>query len=234
MYRLDPSMPTSREYARFRNRMVDEQLVKRGINDRRVLDAMRVMPRHLFVPEEFKRQAYEDRPVPIGEGQTISQPYIVAFMTERLRLKPHHSVLEIGTGSGYQTAILCHLSHYVYSVERVSRLADQAGGRIGDLGYNNIEIYVGDGSQGLPDQATFDRIMVTAAVPRLPNVLCTQLDKHGGQMILPIGDEELQELTLVTRRGERFSSRTLLRCRFVPLVGRYGFDSDVSGHQQFI
>ncbi|MCY3917163.1 MAG: protein-L-isoaspartate(D-aspartate) O-methyltransferase [Chloroflexi bacterium] len=227
-------MPTSREYARFRNRMIDEQLVKRGINDRRVLDAMRVMPRHLFVPEEFKRQAYEDRPVPIGEGQTISQPYIVAFMTERLRLKPHHSVLEIGTGSGYQTAILCHLSHYVYSVERVSRLADQAGGRIGDLGYNNIEIYVGDGSQGLPDQATFDRIMVTAAVPRLPNVLCAQLDKHGGQMILPIGDEELQELTLVTRRGERFSSRTLLRCRFVPLVGRYGFDSDVSGHQQFI
>lgn len=214
--------------------MVDEQLVKRGINDRRVLDAMRVMPRHLFVPEEFKRQAYDDRPVPIGEGQTISQPYIVAFMTERLRLKPHHSVLEIGTGSGYQTAILCHLSHYVYSVERVSRLADQAGGRIGDLGYNNIEIYVGDGSQGLPDQATFDRIMVTAAVPRLPNVLCTQLDKHGGQMILPIGDEELQELTLVTRRGERFSSRTLLRCRFVPLVGRYGFDSDVRGHQQFI
>lgn len=227
-------MPTSREYARYRNRMVDEQLVKRGINDRRVLDAMRVMPRHLFVPEEFKQQAYDDRPVPIGEGQTISQPYIVAFMTERLRLKPHHSVLEIGTGSGYQTAILCHLSHYVYSIERVSWLADQAGGRIGDLGYNNIEIYVGDGSQGLPDQATFDRIMVTAAVPRLPNVLCTQLDKHGGQMILPIGDEELQELTLVTRRGERFSSRTLLRCRFVPLIGRYGFDSDVRGHQQFI
>lgn len=214
--------------------MVDEQLVKRGINDRRVLDAMRVMPRHIFVPEEFKPQAYEDRPVPIGEGQTISQPYIVAFMTERLRLKPHHSVLEIGTGSGYQTAVLCHLSHYVYSVERVSRLADQAGERIGDLGYNNIEIYVGDGSQGLPDQATFDRIMVTAAVPRLPNVLCTQLDKHGGQMILPIGDAELQELTLVTRRGDRFNSRTLLRCRFVPLIGRYGFDSDIGGEQHFI
>ncbi|MDE2750196.1 MAG: protein-L-isoaspartate(D-aspartate) O-methyltransferase [Chloroflexota bacterium] len=226
-------MPTSREYARWRNRMVDEQLVKRGINDRRVLDAMRVMPRHVFLPEEFKPQAYEDRPAPIGEGQTISQPYIVAFMTERLRLKPHHTVLEIGTGSGYQTAILCHLCHYVYSVERVSRLADQAGGRIGDLGYNNIEIYVGDGSQGLPDQATFDRIMVTAAVPRLPNVLCGQLDKHGGQMILPIGDEELQELTLVTRRGERFASRTLLRCRFVPLIGRFGFDDDVNS-QAFI
>ena len=227
-------MPTSREYARWRNRMVDEQLVKRGINDRRVLDAMRVMPRHVFVPEEFKPQAYEDRPVPIGEGQTISQPYIVAFMTERLRLKPHHNVLEIGTGSGYQTAILCHLSHYVYSIERVGRLADHAGERIGDLGYNNIEIYVGDGSQGLPDQATFDRIMVTAAVPRLPNVLCTQLDKHGGQMILPIGDEELQELTLVTRRGERFTSRTLLRCRFVPLIGRYGFDSDIGNQRQIM
>ena len=227
-------MPTSREYARWRNRMVDEQLVKRGINDRRVLDAMRVMPRHVFVPEEFKPQAYEDRPVPIGEGQTISQPYIVAFMTERLRLKPHHNVLEIGTGSGYQTAILCHLSHYVYSIERVGRLADHAGERIGDLGYNNIEIYVGDGSQGLPDQATFDRIMVTAAVPRLPNVLCTQLDKHGGQMILPIGDEELQELTLVTRRGERFTSRTLLRCRFVPLIGRYGFDSDIGNRRQIM
>lgn len=227
-------MPSSREYARWRNRMVDEQLVKRGINDRRVLDAMRVMPRHAFLSEEFKPQAYEDRPAPIGEGQTISQPYIVAFMTERLRLKPHHTVLEIGTGSGYQTAILCHLSHFVYSIERVSRLADQAGERIGDLGYNNIEIYVGDGSQGLPDQATFDRIMVTAAVPRLPNVLCSQLDKHGGHMILPIGDEELQELTLVTRRGDRFSSRTLLRCRFVPLIGRYGFDNDISDEQQII
>ena len=221
-------MPTSREYARLRNRMVDEQLVKRGINDRRVLDAMRVMPRHQFVPEEFKTQAYEDRPLPIGEGQTISQPYIVAFMTERLRLKPHQTALEIGTGSGYQTAILCHLTHYVFSVERVGRLAEQAGERIGDLGYNNLDIYVGDGSQGLPDQATFDRIMVTAAVPRLPNVLCTQLDKHGGQMILPIGDEHLQELKLVTRRGERFTSRTLLRCRFVPLIGRYGFDSDIN------
>ena len=174
-------MPSTREYARWRKRMVDEQLMKRGINDRRVLDALRVMPRHAFVPEEFKTQAYEDRPVPIGGGQTISQPYIVAFMTERLRLKPHHTVLEIGTGSGYQTAILCHLCHFVYSVERVSRLADQAGGRIGDLGYNNIEIYVGDGSQGLPDQAAFDRIMVTAAVPRLPKVLCSQLDKQAAR-----------------------------------------------------
>ena len=130
------------------------------------------------------RKPTKTAPSPLAADRTISQPYIVAFMTERLRLKPHHTVLEIGTGSGYQTAILCHLCHYVYSVERVSRLADQAGGRIGDLGYNNIEIYVGDGSQGLPDQAAFDRIMVTAAVPRLPRVLCSQLDKQGGQMIL--------------------------------------------------
>ena len=138
---------------------------------------------------------------------------------------PNHTVLEIGTGSGYQTTILCHLASAVYSIERVSRLADQAGERIGDLGYNNVEIYVGDGSQGLPDQATFDRIMVTAAVPRLPKVLCTQLQSNGGQMILPIGDEEMQELKLVTRRGERFTARTLLHCRFVPLIGRYGFDT---------
>ncbi len=220
-------MPTSKEYGRLRKRMVAEQLRERGISDRRVLDAMAVLPRHQFVPKEFQKHAYEDRPLPIGEEQTISQPYIVAFMTERLRLKQHHSVLEIGTGSGYQTALLCHLAQYVFSMERVSRLAEQAGRRIGDLGYNNLDIHVGDGSQGLPDQALFDRIIVTAAVPRLPSVLCSQLDERGGLMILPVGDEDLQELKLVARRGDRYTSRTLLRCRFVPLIGRYGFDSDV-------
>ena len=219
-------MPTSREYARLQSRMVDEQLVKRGINDRRVLDAMRTMPRHQFVGEEFKLYAYEDRPLPIGEGQTISQPYIVAFMSERLRLKPEQVVLEIGTGSGYQTAILCHLAKYVYSIERYGRLADLAGERIGKLGYNNLDIHIGDGSQGLPDQASFDRIIVTAAVPRLPKVLCTQLNAQDGRMILPIGDQDLQELKLVARNGENYTTRTLLRCRFVPLVGRYGFDDD--------
>lgn len=216
-------MLTSREYARLRLRMVDEQLVRRGINDRRVLETMRNMPRHHFVPEEFKDSAYADRPLPIGEGQTISQPYIVAFMSERLRLKPEHTVLEVGTGSGYQTAILCHLVNYVYSVERFTRLANLAGERLGALGYNNIDIHVGDGSQGLPDQATFDRIIVTAAVPRLPTVLCSQLSTQGGCLILPIGDQELQELKLIRRHGEKFTTRTLLRCRFVPLVGRYGF-----------
>lgn len=218
-------MPTSREYARLRSRMVDEQLVKREISERRLLDVLRMMPRHQFVPDEHKPQSYEDRPLPIGDGQTISQPYIVAFMTENLRLKPHHKVLEIGTGSGYQTAILCHLADYVYSVERISRLADLAGKRIGDLGYRNLDIHVGDGSQGLPDQAPFDRIMVTAAVPRLPNVLCAQLSQFGGQLILPIGAAPAQELKLITRTADRFTTRNLLGCRFVPLIGRYGFDS---------
>ncbi len=206
-----------------RSRMVDDQLVKRGINDRRVLDAMRAMPRHDFVTEEFKANAYEDRPLPIGESQTISQPYIVAFMSERLRLKPEHTVLEIGTGSGYQAAILCHLTNYVYSIERYCRLAKLASQVIGELGYNNIDIHVGDGSQGLPDQARFDRIIVTAAVPKLPTVLCSQLAYHDGRMILPVGDQHLQELQLISRRGERFTTRTLLRCRFVPLIGRFGF-----------
>ncbi len=218
-------MPTSREYARLRSRMVDEQLVERGISDARLLDAMRMMPRHQFVPDEFKAQAYDDRPLPIGDGQTISQPYIVAFMTERLDLKSHHKVLEIGTGSGYQTAILCHLAQYVFSMERILRLAEAAGARIGDMGYSNLDIHVGDGSQGLPDQATFDRIIVTAAVPRLPSVLCAQLSPRAGQLILPIGDAREQELKLVTRAADKYRTRTLLRCRFVPLIGRYGFDS---------
>ncbi|MCY4537435.1 MAG: protein-L-isoaspartate(D-aspartate) O-methyltransferase [Chloroflexi bacterium] len=221
-------MPTSREYARMRSRMVDTQLVKRGINDRRVLDTMRDMPRHHFLTEEFKAKAYEDRPLPIGEGQTISQPYIVAFMSERLRLKAEHTVLEIGTGSGYQTAILCHLTKYVYSIERYSRLAGLAGQRLSELGYNNIDIHVGDGSQGLPDQARFDRIIVTAAVPKLPSVLCTQLAARDGRMILPVGDHQLQELKLISRQGERYSTRTLLRCRFVPLIGRYGFSDGLN------
>ena len=216
-------MPTLREYTRKRLRMVDEQLIKRGINDRRVLDAMRVIPRHHFVSDALKRRAYDDTPLPIDEGQTISQPYIVAFMSERLRLKPHHSALEIGTGSGYQTAILCQLVNYVYSIERFSRLADDAGERLSALGCDNLDIHVGDGSQGLPDQASFDRIMVTAAVPRLPSALCSQLAYHGGRMILPIGDQDMQDLTLITRRGSRISSRTLLKCRFVPLIGRYAF-----------
>ena len=218
-------MRTSGEYLRERKRMVAEQLLNRGIKDQRVLDAMRAVPRHHFVMPELRAKAYEDRPLPIGEGQTISQPYIVAFMSEALRLQPEHTALEIGTGSGYQTAILCRLSKYVYSIERFSRLANQAGERISQLGYDNLDIHVGDGSQGLPDQASFDRIIVTAAVPRLPNMLCSQLSPTGGLMVLPIGDQAMQELTLITRHEAEFTRRSLLNCRFVPLIGRYGFAS---------
>lgn len=216
-------MLTSREYLRQRRRMVDEQLVANGINDRRVLDVMRRIPRHEFVDTYYQQYAYDDTPLPIGENQTISQPYIVAFMTERLRLKPHHSVLEIGTGSGYQTAILSKLVHYVYSLERSSLLAHLAGERLNQLGYSNIDIHVGDGSQGLADMSPYDAIMVTAAVPSLPRVLCLQLKYHGGRMMIPIGDRNQQELRMIIRRGDKFHARTLLKCQFVPLIGRYGF-----------
>ncbi len=220
-------MPTQKEDIRRRLQMVDEQLIMRGINDRRVLDVMRHMPRHNFVSEDMKPHAYRDNPLPIAEGQTISQPYMVAFMSERLRLKPQHKVLEVGTGSGYQTAILCELTDYVYSIERYSRLADSAGQRLNELGYNNVDIHVGDGSQGLADMAPFDRILVTAAVPRVPGVLCSQLNVLGGRMILPVGDHDHQELKLITRRGNRLGIRTLLQCRFVPLIGRYGFQDGI-------
>jgi len=216
-------MLTPKEYIYKRLRMVDEQLILRGINDRRVLDAMRFAPRHEFVDDMYQQFAYDDAPLPIGENQTISQPYMVALMTERLRLKPNDTVLEIGTGSGYQTAILCDLVDYVYSLERSSRLADIAGQRLSDMEYSNVDIHVGDGSQGLADMSPYDAILVAAAAPKIPRVLCSQLKHNGGRMIIPIGDHYQQELRLIVRRGEKVTSRTLLMCNFVPLIGRYGF-----------
>ncbi len=216
-------MLTSKEYTNKRLRMVDEQLITLGINDRRVLDVMRTIPRHEFVEDIYQQFAYDDTPLPIGESQTISQPYMVAFMTERLRLKPTDSILEVGTGSGYQTAILSELVEYVYSLERSSRLADVAGQRLSDMGYSNIDIHVGDGSQGLADMSPYDAILVAAAAPKVPRVLCTQLKHNGGRMIIPIGDRTHQELRLIVRRGEKITTRTLLMCKFVPLVGRNGF-----------
>lgn len=216
-------MLTSKEYAHKRLRMVDEQLIGRGINDRRVLDVMRTIPRHEFVEDIYQQFAYDDNPLPIGESQTISQPYMVAFMTERLRLKPKDSVLEVGTGSGYQTAILSQLVHYVYSLERSSRLADTAGERLSDMGYANVDVHIGDGSQGLADMSPYDGILVAAAAPAVPRVLSSQLKHNGGRMIIPIGDRSQQELKLIVRRGEKIHTRTLLMCKFVPLIGRYGF-----------
>ena len=216
-------MLTAKEYLRKRLRMIDEQLIARGINDRRVLDTMRQIPRHEFVDMYYQQYAYDDTPLPIGEHQTMAHPYIIAFMSERLRLKSHHAVLEVGTGSGYQTAILSSLAHYVYSMERSSLLASVAGERLSRLDYSNIDIHVGDGSQGLPDMSPFDAILVTAAVPSLPKVLCLQLKYHGGRMIIPIGDRDEQEIRLIIRRGDKFHGRTLLKSQFVPLIGRYGF-----------
>ena len=218
-------MLTSNEYTRKRLRMVNEQLIARGITDRRVLDVMRTVPRHQFVEEMYQPFAYDDNPLPIGENQTISQPYMVAFMTEHCRPQPDDRVLEVGTGSGYQTAILSQLVNYVYSLERCSRLADIAGQRLSDMGYTNVDIHIGDGSQGLADMSPYDVILVAAAAPKVPSVLYSQLKPDGGRMVIPIGDRSQQELKLVVRRDDKISSRTLLLCKFVPLIGRYGFSS---------
>ncbi|MCB9450692.1 MAG: protein-L-isoaspartate(D-aspartate) O-methyltransferase [Anaerolineaceae bacterium] len=208
--------------------MVENQLIERGITNPRVLDAMSRVPRQEFVTPDLSHLAYRDSPLPIGEDQTISQPYIVALMTQLLYLSGHERVLEIGTGSGYQTAVLCELAAQVYSLERLPRLAERAANVLSSLGYNNLEIHVGDGSQGLPDMAPFDVIIVTAAAPSLPGPLRSQLHPNGGRMVLPIGDERNQYLEIVTRQDNRWEIEQMLPVRFVPLVGRYGFKAGES------
>jgi len=207
-----------------RSRMVVMQLAMRGIEDNRVLAAMRDLPRHLFVPAEMQPYAYTDQPLNIGEGQTISQPYIVALMTQMLNLTGIENVLEIGTGSGYQTAILCHLAKHVYTLEYHPRLAGRAARVLSHLGYNNVDIHVGDGSQGLPDMAPFDAIIVTAAAPALPGPLRAQLSTEGGRLVIPVGSRDNQHLERVTRHGSSWSIEQTERVRFVPLLGRYGFE----------
>ncbi|MCZ7539514.1 MAG: protein-L-isoaspartate(D-aspartate) O-methyltransferase [Anaerolineae bacterium] len=205
-----------------RERMVREQLVARDIADPRVLEAMRRVPRHAFVPEPFRARAYEDGPLPIGNDQTISQPYIVALMTQMLELKPADVVLEVGTGSGYQTAVLCELARFVYSLERYPALGERASAALTHLGYHNMEVYIGDGSQGLPDQAPFDAIIVTAAAPAIPGPLRTQL-ANGGRMVIPVGDRFQQMLQRVRRNEEAWRVEALIPVMFVPLYGRHGF-----------
>jgi len=200
-----------------RERMVRKQLAERGIRDLHVLDAMRRVPRHEFVPESFQQDAYEDHPLPIGEGQTISQPYIVAAMLEYLAPQTAERVLEVGTGSGYVTALLSLLSAEVYSVERHAQLAISAESTLHRLGYRNMKIRVGDGSQGWPEYAPFDAILVSAATPEMPPALFAQL-REGGRMVVPVGPPSSQELQLIRKVNERPEIRVLEGCRFVPLV----------------
>ncbi len=211
-------------YRRARERMVATQIAARGITDERVLEAMRKVPRHLFVEEALRDQAYADHPLPIGEGQTISQPYIVALMTEALELKGDEKVLEIGTGSGYQTAILAELARWVYSIERYPRLLERARQVLEALGYHNVILRLGDGTKGWPEAAPFDAIIVTAAGPRVPEPLLEQL-AEGGRLVMPVGDEWSQYLVKVVKKGGKFHRQTLEPVRFVKLVGEYGFQS---------
>jgi protein-L-isoaspartate(D-aspartate) O-methyltransferase len=206
-----------------RRRMVDREVAARGVNDPAVLEAMRKVPRHLFVEEALWGQAYSDFSLPIGCKQTISQPYIVGFMTEALRLQPGDRVLEIGTGSGYQAAVLAQIVDRVYSVERHPELARRARRILDAVGCSSVNVKVSDGTTGWPDQAPFDAIITTAGAPSVPEDLCRQLCP-GGRLVIPVGDRRNQVLVRVTREGDdRFRKERLLDCRFVPLIGRRGW-----------
>ena len=207
-----------------RQDMVEAQLRARGIRDERVLAAMSRVARQEFVPAEYRDQAYDDHPIPIGEGQTVSQPYIVAIMLQALALDSSDSVLEIGTGSGYQTALLAELTRQVYSVERHASLARMAEATLVHLGYNNVRVLLGDGSNGLPEHAPFDAIVVSAAAPQIPPPLLEQLNE-GGRMVIPVGPAHAQELQFVRKKAGQSLVVSLEGCRFVPLIGSEGYRS---------
>jgi protein-L-isoaspartate(D-aspartate) O-methyltransferase len=211
------------DFSRAINRMVDEQIVARGIKDSRVIEAMRKIPRHIFVEEALQGQAYNDYPLPIGHGQTISQPYMVALMTEALELKVHEEVLEIGTGSGYQTAILADLAEKVYSIERIADLVSTARKALDQLNYYNVEIRVFDGTYGWKEKAPFDAIIVTAGAPDIPQPLVDQL-AVGGRMVIPVGEAGLQDLFQLIRTENDVLRKNLGGCRFVKLIGKHGWD----------
>ena len=207
-----------------RARMVEEQLKARGLTDARLLAAFRKVPRHLFVAPEFQQDAYADRPLSIGGGQTISQPYMVALMTSCLHLQGHERVLEVGSGSGYQTAILAELALEIYSVERLPELLHVVEERLGDLGYANVHLTPGNGSLGWPAHAPYDGIIVTAAAPEVPPPLLEQLG-DGSRMVLPIGPQESQTLMEIEKRYGVVHQRKVAHCVFVPLMGQYGWPS---------
>jgi len=200
-------------------RMIQTQIIERGIRDMRVIDAMRSVPRDRFFPPALRSEAYCDQPAPIGHGQTISQPYIVALMTECLRVGPEHRVLEIGTGSGYQTAILARLAAEVYSIERIKPLLDEAFERLMELGIRNVHLKWGDGMAGWPEAAPFDRILVGAGAPVLPEALLRDQLADGGIAVLPVGPTDQQMLVYVHRRGDELLRTDVCPCRFVKLIG---------------
>jgi len=211
------SSPAGPDYSSLRKVMVDSQIAARGVTDTLVLRAMRTVPRHLFVPPAYRAYAYSDQPLPIGEEQTISQPYIVALMTELLELKGGERVLEIGTGSGYQAAVLAEIAGEVYSIEIIDALASSAAARLDSLGFKNVRVFHGDGYRGWPDRAPFDGIVVTAAPDHVPDPLKEQL-KAGARLVIPVGSLS-QELMVITRTADGYDSRSVIPVRFVPMTG---------------
>jgi protein-L-isoaspartate(D-aspartate) O-methyltransferase len=209
-----------------RMQMVEQQLRRRGIHDQHVLAAMEKIPRHVFLPAEFISSAYNDNPVTIGEDQTISQPYMVALMTQCLQVHKGDRVLEIGTGSGYQTAILMEMGAEVYTIERVKPLAEKAEKKLKDLGYDAFHMRIGDGTLGWPEQAPFQGIIVTAAAPEAPETYKEQLLEEGGKLIIPVGSRYSQVLHRITRVQDRFNKEEFTPCVFVPLVGKYGWKEE--------
>jgi len=204
-------------------RMVQTQIAARGVTDERVLEAMRRVPRHVFVPESYRDEAYADYPLPIGHGQTISQPFIVALMCSLLGLRGDEKVLEVGTGSGYQAAVLAHLAREVHTIERIPELAQEAARRLAELGLENVRVHIGDGTLGLPEEAPFDGILVAAAAPRVPQPLLEQLSE-GGRLVAPVGRRGWQVLERWTRRGNGWERETYDSVAFVPLVGKHGWE----------
>ncbi|HOA82923.1 protein-L-isoaspartate(D-aspartate) O-methyltransferase [Thermodesulfovibrio thiophilus] len=213
------------KYKHLRELMVETQILERGIRDKRVIEVMKKLPRHLFVPENIIDDAYDDRALPIGHGQTISQPYIVALMTELIELKGDEKVLEIGTGSGYQSAILAELAREVHTVERVLQLAEESRKRFERLGYKNIKVYIRDGTEGVPEEAPFDRIIITAATPEIPPPLVEQL-KEGGIVVAPVGERYSQYMLKAIKKGNELERYYLIPVAFVPLIGKYGWKDE--------
>jgi protein-L-isoaspartate(D-aspartate) O-methyltransferase len=213
-----PAQTSAREFAVERERMVKEQVAMRGVTDERVLRAMRKVPREQFVPEQIHGQSYSDGPLPIGYDQTISQPFVVAFMTEKLGLRPTDRVLEIGTGSGYQAAILAELAAKVYTIEIVEPLGKRAAQTLQRLGYKNVQVKIGDGYQGWPEHAPFDAVIVTCAPNHVPQPLIEQI-KEGGRIVIPVGPAGDQTLYLLEKKNGRLEQRNVLPVSFVPMTG---------------